>query len=252
MRVLPILLLLATAAGAQEAPRSGYEFMEPATRQLQDDDFLNPAFLLMERGLALWEQDWPGAPEGARSCRACHGEPESLRGVAARYPVYDEARGGMVNLEMRLNAEIAGRLGGEPLAWESEDLLALTILVGTQSRGLPMQIAVDDRVQAWAVRGREIYQTRRGQLNLSCANCHEDHWGQKLRGDTISQGHINAFPVFRLTWDEVGSRQRIFTWCMEAVRAEPYAAGSDEYLALETWLALRGRGLPVETPGVRR
>lgn len=115
-----------------------------------------------------------------------------------------------------------------------------------------MAIEVDARVQVWVDRGREIHDTRRGQLNLSCASCHQDNWGQKLRGDTISQGQINAFPIFRLTWDGVGSRHRMFTWCMEAIRAEPHAYGSDAYLALETYLAQRGRGLPVETPGVRR
>lgn len=244
---------LAGAAAAQDAPLSGYAFMEPATRQLQDDDFLNPAFLLMEQGLALWDQGWPEAPDGARSCRSCHGDVESaMRGVAARYPVFDTLRAGMINLEMRINREIADRMGAAPLDWESQDLLALTILVGHQSRGLPMAIEVDARVQVWVDRGREIHDTRRGQLNLSCASCHQDNWGQKLRGDTISQGQINAFPIFRLTWDGVGSRHRMFTWCMEAIRAEPHAYGSDAYLALETYLAQRGRGLPVETPGVRR
>ena len=253
---LLLALLLAGPVPAQEGgfvARSGYDFMEPATRQLQDDDFLNPAFLLLERGQQLWDRAWPGAAGAAASCQGCHGDPAtSMRGVAARYPVFDAGRGGMINLELKINREVAEKLGGAPLAHESEDLLALTALIGYQSRGLPMQIAVDDATRPWVERGREIFETRRGQLNLSCANCHQDHWGEKLRGDTISQGQINAFPIFRLTWDEVGSRHRMFTWCMESIRSQPYAFGSDEYLALETFLALRGAGLPVETPGVRR
>lgn len=242
---------LAAAGTADEHSVSGYAFMEPATQQLQDDDFLNPAFFLIEEGRDLWDRIWTGTGE-AQSCRACHGEPESLRGAAARYPAFDAARGEMINLEQKINAEIVDKLGAPPLAYESQELLALTALVGYQSRGLPMAVEIDERVTPWIERGREIFEKRRGQLNLSCKNCHEDHWGEKLRGDTLSQGHINAFPIFRLTWQEVGSRHRMFSWCMESIRSEPYAYGSSEYVALETFLAVRGAGLPIETPGVRR
>ena len=250
-----ILFLLAAPVVAQtsEQPISGYAFMEPATQELQDDDFLNPAFFLVAEGMEIWNRAWPGANGEARSCRSCHGDPkDSMAGVAARYPTADPDGAGVINLEGMLNREIETRLGGEALAYESQELLALTALVGYQSRGLAMSIDASAQVQDWADRGEEIYTTRHGQLNLSCQNCHVDHSGEKLRGDTISQGHINAFPIFRLIWDEVGSRHRMFTWCMESIRAEPFAAGSDEYLALETYLALRGEGLLIEAPGVRR
>jgi len=251
-RLLALLMVMATPALAEpiSAPVSGYTFMEPSTQQIQDDDFLNPAFFLVEKGQALWDQPWPGADQ---SCRSCHGDAEtSMRGVAARYPDWDSRDAVMISLESRLNREITERLGGHPLALESEDLLALTAFVSLQSRGLPMAIRIDEQVQEWVDRGQEIFVTRRGQLNLSCQNCHDDHWGQMLRGDMISQGQINAFPIFRLTWDEVGSRHRMFTWCMEAIRSEPFPLGSDEYLALETYLAVRGQGLMIEAPGVRR
>lgn len=256
-RALALFALLAgPALGADDggpAPRSGYTFMEPSTQQLQDDDFLNPAFFLVDNGEALWAREWPGAEGENTSCQSCHGSPaDSMKGVAARYPEYDADAGGLVNLELRINREITDRMGAAPLDYESEDMLALTALIGFQSRGLPMEVEVTDESQPFLERGREIFETRRGQLNLACKSCHEDHWGDKLRGDTISQGQINAFPIFRLTWSEVGSRHRMFTWCMEAIRSEPYAFGSEEYLALEYYLADRGRGLFIEAPGVRR
>ncbi len=249
-----ILAMICTPAladeAAGEAPISGYEFMAPGTQQLQDDDFLNPAFFLIENGHALWDRPWG---EAARSCRSCHDDPNAgMRGVAAGYPKYDKGLRRFVNLEMKINSEISQRLGGEALNYEGEELLALTTLITYQSRSMPMAIARGEESKAWIDWGREIYFKRRGQLNLSCRNCHDEHWGDKLRGDVISQGHINAFPLFRLTWGEVGSRHRIFTWCMTQIRAEPYAFGSDEYLALEAYLAVRGEGLLIEAPGVRR
>jgi len=53
-------------------------------------------------------------------------------------------------------------------------------------------------------------------------------------------------------WSEPGSRHRMFEWCMQSVRAEPYARGSQEFIALELYLASRGAGLLIEAPGVRR
>lgn len=239
-----------SAASAQSVAISGYEFMEPSTRELQDDDFLNPGIFLLDEGTALW-----GRPLGfgSETCQSCHTDiAADMAGVASRYPTYDADLGRVVSLEMKINAEIVGRLRGKPLEYESEDLLALTALIGYQSRGMPMEIDSSPEAVSLAEEGKEIFQTRRGQLNLSCQNCHEEHWGEKLRGDTISQGQINAFPIYRLTWTDVGSRQRMFVWCMESIRSEPYDYGSDEFLALEAFLAIRGQGLLIETPGVRR
>jgi sulfur-oxidizing protein SoxA len=239
-----------SAASAQSVAISGYEFMEPSTRELQDDDFLNPGIFLLDEGTALW-----GRPlgVGSETCQSCHTDiAADMAGVASRYPTYDADLGRVVSLEMKINAEIVGRLRGKPLEYESEDLLALTALIGYQSRGMPMKIDSSPEAVSLAEEGKEIFQTRRGQLNLSCQNCHEEHWGEKLRGDTISQGQINAFPIYRLTWTDVGSRQRMFVWCMESIRSEPYDYGSDEFLALEAFLAIRGQGLLIETPGVRR
>jgi sulfur-oxidizing protein SoxA len=38
---------------------------------------------------------------------------------------------------------------------------------------------------------------------------------------------------------------------MKNIRAEPYTRGSDEFKALELYVASRGAGLDVETPSVR-
>ena len=68
----------------------------------------------------------------------------------------------------------------------------------------------------------------------------------------ISQGQVNGFPIYRQLWQTMGSTQRMIAWCNEAVRAEPYPAGSQETVDLELYAKWRARGLPVETPAVRR
>ncbi len=101
-------------------------------------------------------------------------------------------------------------------------------------------------------RGRALYYQRMGQMNLSCANCHQDHWGRNLGPETISQGHSNDYPIYRLEWQTLGSLQRRFRSCLSGVRAEMFPYGAPEYLDLELYLAWRSNGLPIETPGVRR
>jgi sulfur-oxidizing protein SoxA len=228
--------------------KSGYLFMTEGSRALQDDDFQNPALFALDRGEQLWNQ--ADGAEG-KSCAGCH-EITAMAGIAARYPKYDAERGGLVNLELRINDERTRRMKAEPFAYESDDLLALTAFVAHQSRGAPMAVDIDGPARPFFEKGEAFYYQRRGQLDLACDQCHDSLVGQKLRGDVISQGQVNGFPVYRLTWRAMASRHRLFAWCNTSVRAEPYELGSAEYLNLELFTAWRGRGLPIETPAVRR
>ncbi len=245
-----------SAADVTNAPyeidgrKSGYLFMTPATRSLQDDEFQNPGMFAVERGRELWNQK--DGPDG-KSCASCHGDAEtSMTGVAARYPVFDSARGGLVNLELRINTERADRMKASTYKYESDELLALTSYISYQSRGKPLNVDIEGPAKPFFEEGRKFYDARRGQLDLACGQCHDALVGSKLRGDVISQGQLNGFPIHRLSWRAMVSRHRIFAWCNTSVRAEPYAAGSPEYLSLELYVAWRGRGLPIEAPAVRR
>ena len=137
------------------------------------------------------------------------------------------------------------------MAAESNDLLALAAYVAVQSRGLP--IAPPDEPKLAAVRsaGADLYKGRQGQLNLSCANCHDDNAGRKLAGATIPQGHPTGYPIYRLEWQALGSLKRRLRNCVAGMRAEPWPFDATEYLALESHLMMRARGMKVDAPGVR-
>lgn len=219
-------------------------------RAMQADDFANPGMLWVERGAKLW-QDSAGSAN--KSCAGCHGDAKSsMRGVAARYPLHDPGAARLINLEGRIMQCREQRQQAAPLAHESEELLALSAFVRHQSRGMPMSVTIDLHNRRDFERGRDTYYRRVGQINLSCAQCHQDNWGKKLGPETISQGHGNAYPIYRLEWQAVGSLHRRFRSCLSGVRAEVLPFGAPEYLDLELYLAWRASGLPVETPGVRR
>ncbi len=179
LAVACVLLDLRAAGAAAEIPlterRSGYEFMGRETRAMQDDDATNPGLLWVLDGEALWKRK-AGAAD--RACADCHGDARaSMKGIAARYPAIDAALGRPVNLEQRINACRTGRQKAAPFAFESRDLLALTAYVARQSRGLPIDIAIDEPTRPFLQAGRETFYRRQGQLNLACAQCHDDHWG---------------------------------------------------------------------------
>jgi sulfur-oxidizing protein SoxA len=245
--------LLAAAAQAAEIPlserKSGYDFMGAETRAMQDDDAANPAMLWVLDGETLWSRK-QGSAE--KSCADCHGAAEaSMKGVGARYPAFDGARSRPVDLEERINMCRVERQKAPALALESKELLALTAYIGMQSRGMPIESKSDERLAAFLRAGRDMFSLRQGQLNLSCAQCHDDNWGGKLAGAPIPQGHPNGYPLYRLEWQTLGSLQRRLRNCLVGMRAEPYALGAPEYVDLELYLMWRARGMKVETPAVR-
>jgi sulfur-oxidizing protein SoxA len=248
MRPVAALLLLAGAAAAEER-RSGFENMTPATQAMQRDDLANPGMLWALEGEALWSH-----PAGAasRSCASCHGEAAaSMRGVAARYPAFDAAEGQAVDLAGRIALCQERHQLATPATRESQTALALSAFVALQSRGLPIAPPEDPRLDPVRAEGERLYRERRGQLDLSCAQCHDDNAGRRLAGSVIPQGHPTGYPLYRLEWQALGSLQRRLRGCMTGVRAEPFAFGAPDYVAIEAFLMRRAAGMPMETPAVR-
>ena len=228
--------------------RSGYTYAAPETRAMQDDEFENPGSIWLATGETLWSE-----VDGShgKSCASCHQDAATtMRGVGARYPVVDK-RGRLLNVEQRINLCRVDALGAPAWAQESEALLAMTTYIKHQSLGMPLNPQIDGAAAPHFAKGKTIYETRRGQLDLACIHCHEMNHGNLLRAQRLSQGMSNGFPAYRLKWQTLGSLQRRMSGCMRDVRAEPYADGAAEYVELELYLAWRARGLPVETPAVR-
>lgn len=228
---------------------SGWRYRTNETQALEADDFENPAMVAVDYGRELWDK--PAGASG-KSCADCHGAvEEAMKGVRANMPRWNEAAGQPWTLEDYIMWSMKEHQGADPWKWESDEMLAMTSLIGLQSRGMPMMIQSDGPMAEWIKKGEEMYYTRYGQLDLACSNCHEDNNGNFIRADHLSQGNINGFPTYRFKWQGLGSLHRRFKGCMEQVRAEPFERGSDEFTALEAYLAWRGQGLGIETPSVR-
>jgi len=231
---------------ALEDLRSGIAFSSREIRAMQEDDFANPGMLWVEKGAKLWSA-------GARSCASCHREAEkSMKGVATRYPAIDHGSGRLFNLADRIMHCRSERQGAPALRHESDELLSLTAFVSHQSRGMPVGVSIEGPARPHFEAGRDFFYRRIGQVNIACAHCHDANWGKILFAETISQGHPNAFPIYRTQWQAAGSMERRLRACLSGIRAEMLPYGAPEYRDLELYLAWRAQGLPIEAPGVRR
>jgi L-cysteine S-thiosulfotransferase len=237
------LLALAICLPAAAERRSGFDDMARETQAMQREDAANPGMLWVLEGEALW----------AAGCARCHGEPTTMRGVAPRYPAWDEATGAVIDLAGRIIAHYPSPRGGvvDPAPREGQPILALTAFVAHQSRGLPIAPPDDARLAPALARGAALYAQRRGQLDLSCAQCHDDNAGRRLAGSVIPQAHPTGYPLYRLEWQAMGSLQRRLRGCMTGVRSEPFTYGAAEYIEIELFLMRRAAGMALETPAVR-
>ncbi|ALI54716.1 sulfur oxidation c-type cytochrome SoxA [Celeribacter marinus] len=227
---------------------SGWRFRSDETQAMEMDDFDNPGMLGAEEGMALFEASW--GSEG-KACADCHDGPESLSEVRATYPKWNEGAGEVRTIQMQVNDCLTTKMGADAEKYDSGKMLNLEAMLASVARGTPVNVTIDGPAAATWEQGKEIYYTRYGQLELSCANCHEDNYGNLIRADHLSQGQINGFPTYRLKNAKLNGTHSRFKGCIRDTRAETFSPGSPEFVALELYVASRGNGLSVEGPSVR-
>ena len=243
-----VLMVLCSAAVAQaDDRRSTYLDMSPELRAMQDDPMSNPAIFTQMAGEALFS-----TPAGAaeKACADCHDAGDMSR-AATHYPLWDEESGRAVDLTTRVDLCRLRHQQADPFAPEAPEQLAILTWLSSLAAGNPITPAVDPRMDTVRATGEDIYNTRMGQLNLSCAQCHDDRAGGHLRAAQIPQAHPTGYPQYRLEWEGMGTLERRLGNCMNGVRAERFAHGSDEIIALTAYLMQRAAGMPLESLPVR-
>ncbi len=230
---------------------SGWLFREAETRAAESDSFSNPGMLEVERGAEIW--DTVDGTAG-KSCATCHNDASvTMKDVGAHFPKWDTKTNKPINIELQIDQCRTDNMGAEAYKFDAADQKALTAFVKHQSLGTPVKLDLaEGEMQSWWDKGKKIYYTRTGQLNLSCASCHEASMGKYIRADHLSQGQVNGFPTYRFNTDGLVSVHNRFRGCIRDTRAEMPKAFSDELMALEVYVTWRGTGLSVETPAVRQ
>jgi sulfur-oxidizing protein SoxA len=175
-------------------------------------------------------------------------------GIRQNYPYFDEKEGKVVTLELALN-RCREANGEAPYSYVKDEMASLTAYMAFTSRGKPMDIKIPDDPRALEAyeNGKRYFYTRRGQLNFSCATCHVQSPGERIRAEVLAPalGILNALPIYRSEWSGMGTTSRRFVTCNSQTRAVPLESQSDEYRDLEYYLSYVSNGLPISGPGAR-
>lgn len=176
-------------------------------------------------------------------------------GTRQMYPYFDSERGEVVTLEGEIN-RCRTENGEKPLKYKKGKIAQLTAYIAYTSRGnvFETEIPSDDRAVAAYTKGKEHYYMKRGQLNMSCADCHYYNSGMYARSDLLSPtlGQLTHFPVYRLKWQSLGTPHRRFGGCNANIRAKPFKAQSEEYKDLEYFLTYMSQGIEANGPASRK
>ena len=207
----------------------------------------------IEAGEELWNTPFKNGKTYA-SCFKNGG-----KGLAVAYPYYDKESKKMRTIEGDIN-QCRVDNGEEPIKnLKHGEMAQLVIAFKRLSQGMPMAVKLDspEAVEMYE-KGKHFYWARRGQLNMSCATCHVQNAGNKIRGDVLSPalGHGTGFPVYRTKWSlagkPLGTIHRRYGGCNKQVRAKPLKPQSEPYVALELYQAYMNTGVPIKAPSQRQ
>jgi sulfur-oxidizing protein SoxA len=226
-------LILPGAVFAQ----SGNVFLSPDLLQVQNDASRNPTQLWVEQGLEIW-----GTPEKKGACVDCHKSANQLKQQ-------------VTNLEDQI-LTCSKRSGQDYKGLEHPQVLALSALLHQNAAGKTFNLKPSPGQEAlWQAdlnAGAHEFTRRIGRMNLACNHCHDQNIGKQMRADVISPGHPTGFPIFKMSWQGMGSIDRRLRACYSGVQAEIPAPGSPVLRQLELFLKVRAQGLPIDGPSLRR
>lgn len=175
-------------------------------------------------------------------------------GIRQTFPYFDARTGEIITLDLAIN-RCREANGEKPLKYQVGEMAALTAYMSDSSRGKPFEIKIPDdpRARAAFEAGKQYFFTRRGQLNFSCASCHVNAAGERLRGDILAPalGILASFPLYRSDWGSMGTIDRRFISCNQQTRAEPLPPQDPVYRNLEYYLSYMSNGIPIAGPGTR-
>ena len=283
MRVRPLfqsglialaLALMAQAAPAADAPdpaadaKAFRDYFVNKFPEVKLEDFVNGPYSMNEDMRKQWEEKEQFPPyefaleagkemfatlfKNGKTYADCF--PNGGIGIRQNYPYFDEKEGKVITLELALNR--CRQANGEaPYSYVKDEMASLTAYMAFTSRGKPMDIKIpnDPRALEAYENGKRYFYTRRGQLNFSCASCHVQSPGERIRAEILAPalGIMNALPIYRSEWSGMGTTSRRLVTCNSQTRAVPLDPQSDEYRDVEYYLSYMSNGLPISGPGAR-
>jgi sulfur-oxidizing protein SoxA len=225
-----------------------YSMNEDMRKQWIEKEDFPPYDFALDRGKELFSAPF----KNGKTLADCF--PNKGVGVRQNYPYFDEKKDEVVTLELAINRCLQDN-GEKPYSYVKDDMAAVTAYMAFTSRGKPFDIKIPNNPHALQAyeNGKQYFYQRRGQLNFSCASCHVQSPGERIRAEVLAPalGILNAMPIYRSEWGGMGTTSRRFTSCNSQVRAVPLEPDDPAYRNLEYYLSYLSNGLPISGPGAR-
>ncbi|VAW52721.1 Sulfur oxidation protein SoxA [hydrothermal vent metagenome] len=240
----------------QDFTNGVYSVHKPSREQWEAFEEFPPYEIYIDKGEELFNK----AFKNGKTYTSCF--PDAENGIKQNFPYFSKKRGEIVTLELAIN-ECRTKNGEKPLKYKKGKIAHLSAYIAYQSRGKKGNIQIVNTPESMAAyeRGKRHFYAKRGQLNMSCADCHYYNAGNRIRADILSPalGHTSHFPVYRNKWslkstlgDGMGTMHRRYGGCNKQVRSKPFKAQSKEYRALEYFHTYMSNGLVLNGPGIRK
>jgi len=176
--------------------------------------------------------------------------------AAARvaHPYYDEKAGTVVTLEGTIRKCYTEQTG-KKMAPMKGKIARISSWISDQAAGDKVNVKVESEgAKAAYEKGKAFFFAKRGQFNMSCADCHVYNSGKKARADILSPalGHTTHVPMYRAKWGGIGTLHRRYGGCLKNMRAKPLMAQSEEFRNMEFYHQAMSNGLEITADRYRK
>jgi len=266
---LLISIPLSVSASPQEDLADFKDFYYKRFPGTPKDDFINGVYSIDAASREQWEdiEDFPPYELNIETGEKLFNTPFANGkgyadcfenggiGIRQNYPHFDAKSGKVITIEAAINTCRTDN-GEKKLKLKKGKIADISAYMAYTSRGNTIDVVIPDDPRAMAIykRGKKFFYTKRGQLNMACADCHMSYAGNFIRSERLGPalGQVSHFPVYRSKWGGLGTLHRRYTGCNKQVRAKPFKAQSDEYTALEYFHTYMSNGLEFNGPGSRK
>jgi sulfur-oxidizing protein SoxA len=253
---------VALAQGADDIKKGIEQYRE----MLQDG---NPADLTVAKGESLWKKKQGPRNASLEACDLGKG-PGVVKGAYAELPRYFPDTGKVMDAETRIVHCIATLQARDVVALTSKafsgsgqpqtELEALVAYVVEESRGVPVNVPQrhPEEIASYR-RGEKAFFYRAGPYDFACASCHSADDQrirlQELPNLTKAESARRAFttwPAYRVSQGALRTMQWRMYDCFRQQRFPEMIYGSQVSIDLITYLGVKAKGAPMDSPAIKR
>lgn len=223
-----------------------YSFHKPSKEQYDEVNEFPPYEFILDDGKKLFHKKFANG----KSLKDCLG---GVR-VKNKYPYFDTNRDEVITLEQTIN-ECRKKNGEKPLKTGKGPLAHISAYIALKSRGQKINVKIPSKEAQRAYdRGKEMFYSKSGYLFNSCATCHVQGAGQRVRVEFLSPllGNITNFPTYRIKWQGVGTLHRRLQGCHRDQGNVKLKRQSKRLKELEYFLTYMSNGMKYYGPDIRK